>query len=400
MVERKLASIQKIIELTPIEGADKIEIATIKGWQCVVGKEEYKLGDLIVYCEIDSLLPEVPEFEFLRPGCFIDNGLMRGFRIKTRKFKGKYSQGLVLSLDVLKGKRYKHDLRENPTYEFKEGKDVSDLLNIIKYEKPIPTNLQGTIKGLFPSFLPKTDETRVQILKPLLEKYKGTTCYITEKLDGSSCTMFFNNGEFGVCSRNLELKKEDATYHETKRYFTRTDGKYQSLGEDGEPVGDILDTLHVVPIVSENVYWKMAREYDIENKLRAFGRNIALQGEVFGKGLQANPINVDFQKFLIFNIFDIDKQEYLNLIEMQVLCHTLNLDMVPILDTEFTLTDDIKSLVELSKGNSKYNKLKKREGIVIRPLANIIEPAFSEECVKGRISFKSINPEYLVDNDE
>jgi RNA ligase (TIGR02306 family) len=399
-MSRSLSSIQKIIDIKEIENADKIELATIEGWHCVVGKGEYKVNDLIVYCEVDSVLPVKPEFEFLRKGCYVDNGMVSGFRIKTRKFKGQYSQGLVLPISVLNGKKYPKDTRDNPSYEFKEGQDVTPLLEIVKFEKPIPVCLQGEVKGFFPSFIPKTDETRVQVLQKLLTKYKGTPCYITEKVDGTSCTMYLKDGEFGVCSRNLELKPDSASYHEKPKFFKRTDGKYQLLDEKNEPIGDVLDTEPTNPIIKENVYWKMARENDVENKLRKLGKNLAIQGEIFGNGLQGNPLKVPFQKYVLFSVFDIDKQQYLSGEELLDLAGEFHMASIPIINSFYPLSDNIDELVEMAKGNSFYNPQCKREGIVIRPIDGMVDMDFTEECMKGRVSFKSINQEYLVENDD
>ena len=341
---RKLASIQKILAIDPIEGADLIETVTILGWHCVVQKSKnFKVGDLIVYCEIDSVFPEKPEFEFLR-NCH--------FRIKTRRFKSQISQGLVLPLSVLS------------EGEYNEDDEVTDLLEIKKYEIPDPACCNGNAKGSFPSFMIKTDETRVQILQEMLTKYKGTICYISSKCDGTSMSTFFNNhldleDQFGVCSRKLELKKDQPEI-----------GEYS--------------------FSTKNTFWAIAEKYDLENKLRQLNRNLGIQGEVIGEGIQKNKYSIKGHELRVFNIFDIDQYKYLNFAEFIDLSTTLGLQTVPILDTNFTLIDDIDTLVELSKGNSILNPKVKREGIVIRPLKEIYDPKF------GRISFKVINPEFEI----
>lgn len=393
---RQLATIQKIKEISAIEGADKLELATVLGWQCVVEKGLYKVGDLVVYCEIDSVLPERPEFEWLRKGNFVDNKVVKGFRIKTRKFRGQFSQGLILPLSILNGKKYKEDVRENPVYNWKEGQAVDVLLDIVKFERPIPANLQGKVKGLFPTFIPKTDETRVQVLQALLTTYKDTECYITEKVDGTSCTMYYNNGVFGVCSRNLELAQDDRTYHESPA-LVKVGDKIYKANENGEAFGEPITEL---PNPTENVYWKMAREYDVENKLKTLGFNVAIQGEIFGNGIQKNPLKVPYQKYVLFNIFNIDKQEYLPMEDLLEFSRKVRFEVVPIINDNYKLSDNIQELVELSKGNSVINPERKREGIVIRPIESIVNAKWSSECQAGRISFKAINPEYLVANDE
>jgi len=167
---RKLASIQRIKSLERIDGADAIEKATVLGWQLVVKKGEFNVGDLCVYCEIDSQMPDRPEFEFLKP---------RGMRIRTIRLRGQVSQGICFPLSILP---------EGITLG--EGADCTDVLGISKYEPPIPACLNGIVKGAFPGFIPKTDETRVQVLQHILDEFEGARCYVTEKLDGTSCTFY------------------------------------------------------------------------------------------------------------------------------------------------------------------------------------------------------------------
>jgi len=235
-MERKLSTIRRISEITPIDGADKIELVTIDGWKVVVAKDVgHKVGDLVVYCEIDSFLPIREEFEFLRKSSYkkMSDG-KEGFRLKTIRLKNTLSQGLVLPISVL-------DFGEMVS----EGQDVTERLGIVKYEPPIPAELSGKVKGLFPSFLRKTDEERVQNLQSDYEDLKTQKFYVTEKLDGSSATFYYKDGQFGVCSRNLEL----------------------------------LET-------EDNTYWKVARQLDLENKLSTLKLNISLQGELIGEGIR------------------------------------------------------------------------------------------------------------------
>lgn len=334
---RKLASIQTIISLTPISGADKIETAKVLGWNVVVQKGLYKEGDKVIYCEIDSLCPDWPEFEFLRP---------RGMRIRTVRLKGQISQGICFPLSILSDPRV-----------FCVDDDVTDILGIVKYEPPIPANLGGTVKGSFPSFLCKTDETRVQVLQPVLDKYKGTPCYVMEKLDGSSATYFIKDGEFGVCSRNLELKE--------------TEG---------------------------NTFWKVARELDIENKLKSLGYNCAIQGELIGEGIQDNKYKLKGQTVHFFSVFDIDKYEYAGYEKFINTMKDLGLNIVPIISKDaYILENDIEALVKTSIGKSALNPDAWREGIVIRPLNETIDHEVSNGHLHhDRISFKAINPEFLL----
>jgi len=339
---RNLASIQVISSLNSIEGADAIEVAKVLGWNVVVKKGEFKIGDYCVYCEIDSLLPEKTEFEFLKP---------RAYRIRTIRLKGQVSQGICFPLSILP-----NEVVASTGYSDLLGMDVTEVLGIVKYEPPIPANLGGTVKGNFPSWLVKSDETRIQVLQPLLDKYKGTLCYIAEKLDGSSATFYIKDGVFGVCSRNLDL--------------TETEG---------------------------NTFWKVAREMDIENKLRSLGMNCAIQGELIGEGVQKNKYKLKGQQVHFFNFFDIDKFEYAGYEAFTDIIMKLGLIIVPLISDNYVLENDIDALVKMSIGKSVMNPDVWREGIVIRPLNETIEDRVARGLLKNnRVSFKAINPEFLL----
>ena len=323
---RKLASIQRIKALEPIPDADSIENATVLGWQLVVKKGEFQVGDLCVYCEVDCLLPDRPEFEFLKN---------RGSRIRTIRLRGQVSQGICFPLSILPaGTPIEEDL------------EVTELLDIVKFEPPIPACLAGIQKGEFPSFIPKTDETRVQTLQARLDEYEGQPFFITEKLDGSSVTYFIRDGEFGVCSRNMELEFSE-----------------------------------------ENSLWKVAIEQDIEAKLRSLGGNIAIQGELIGEGVQGNKYKLRGQHAYFFNFFDINAYHYADFEEFKTLFKTLDLKTVPILEQDFVLYKDINKLVEYSRGHSTLYKVH-REGLVLRAMDSVGR--------NNRVSFKVINPDFLL----
>ena len=332
-MERKLASIRVIKDIKPIENADAIEVATVDGWHCVVKKDEFKVGEKVIYCEVDCLMPHTDaRFEFLRP---------RGFRIRTIKLRGQISQGLVLPLSYL------------PEDDYNLGDDVTELLGIVKYEPPIPAQLRGTIKGNFPTeLLSKSDEIRVQNLQELLTKYKGIKVSMKEKLDGSSLTAIYHDNTFRVCSRNLELLETD-----------------------------------------DNAYWKTARSEGIEDKLKSVGRNIAIQGEMIGFGIQGNKYALKSTECWVFNVVDVDSRRYYSNAEVVEFCKTYGFKCVPDVG-EFDLIDDIDAIVEMAKGNSVLNPKVNREGIVIRPVTPIRDPDF------GWVSFKAINPSFLLKYEE
>jgi RNA ligase (TIGR02306 family) len=341
-MERKLASVRKITNLTPIEGADKIELATIDAWKVVVAKDvNHKVDDMVIYCEIDSFLPIKEEFEFLRKSSYkkMSDGI-EGFRLKTIKLRGQVSQGLILPMSVV----------EYTNVQFEVGMDVTNLLGVTKYEPPIPAELAGKVKGMFPSFLHKTDEERIQNLSSEYETYKeknkeDVKFYVTEKLDGSSATFYINDGVFGVCSRNLELLE--------------TEG---------------------------NSFWRVARELKLEESLVSLGKNICLQGELIGESVQGNPYKIKGQTVRFFNGFNIDTQENIPFLEFVELTQKMNLTTVPILDYDFTLSETVENMLEYADKKSELNSNLDREGIVVR-------------SYDRTISFKVISNKFLLKSE-
>ena len=337
-MKRKLATIKKITDINPIEGADKIELVTVGGWKVVVAKDVgHKVGDLVVYCEIDSFLPIREEFEFLRKSSYkkMSDGT-EGFRLKTIRLRGQISQGLILPIVVL------NPPDTNIYITPFEGLDVSEMLEIVKYEPPIPAELAGKVKGLFPSFIRKTDEERIQNLTSEYEEFKKQKFYVTEKLDGSSATFYYKDGVFGVCSRNLELLE--------------TEG---------------------------NTFWKVARELNLENKMKDFGVNISVQGELIGEGIQGNPYKIKGHTVRFFNLFDIDLQEYHSFNMTKKSLEVMGLEMVPVVDEFFTLPDTVDEILKYAEDKSKLNPDFDREGIVIRTLDR-------------KVSFKVISNQFLL----
>src|SRR6202012_3298182 len=309
-MERKLASIQEVVSVDDIPGADLIQVATVKGWKLVVKRDEFKRGDKAIYCEIDSFLPIKEEFEFLRKSSFKRMGDIEGFRLRTVKLRGQVSQGLLLPIATLKDKIYADQYKA-----LQVGDDVSESLGIFKYEPPIPAELSGVMKGSFPNFIPKTDEERVQNLTEVYANFRKSKFYVTEKLDGSSATYYINNGVFGVCSRNIELLEGEG-----------------------------------------NTFWKLARQLQLEEKMKESEKNICLQGELIGENVQGNPYKLKGQYVKFFNAFDIDEQRYLSLDEYVTLVDSLGLTSVPIISTEYYLPETIDELLTYAEGKSLLNQ--------------------------------------------
>ena len=167
---RKLATIRRIDELNPIEGADAIECAVVGGWKVVAQKGLYNVGDLAVYFEIDSWIPTL-----LAP--FLSKGKeprvfegVQGERLKTIKLRGQLSQGLLLPLAEI-------DKFFTTKPHWSEDEDLTEILNIKKWEKPINAQLAGVCRGNFPSLIPKTDQERVQNLKKEIAVNKDCLLY-------------------------------------------------------------------------------------------------------------------------------------------------------------------------------------------------------------------------------
>lgn len=338
-MNRKLASIQKIKDIQPIPGADKIEVASVLGWKVVCRKDEFKIGDYAIYCEIDSVLPFQPWTEFLRD----KNKLDKPIRLKTVRLRGQLSQGILFPTSILP-----------PSFEILEGQEVAEVLNIVKFEPEIPAQLAGIVEGVFPSHVPKTDELRVQAFPEVITEFKGKEIYISQKMDGTSGTYIFRDGEFKTCSRNLSLK---------------------------EVVG--------------NAYWDMEKKYDIRNKLQAIynrtSHNYAIQGEVVGPGIQKNRIGLKEIDLMVFNVYDINEGRYLGYVEFIAFCEENKLKTVPILETGVFTYSTVDDLLEKARGVYPLSN-KHQEGIVIRP---IIE--FRSTVLDGRASFKVINNDFLMD---
>ncbi len=338
---RKLVTIRKVTQVLPIENADNIELAKVDGWQCVVKKKEFKPGDLGVYFEIDSFLPIEERYEFLRKTSYkkLSDG-REGFRLKTTRFRGKLSQGLLLPLN---------SFPELTNIEV--GTDITAILKVVKYEPPIPVTLSGEIKGLFPSFIKKTDEERIQNLPEYFEQYKNEAFECTEKVDGTSCTIYFNNGDSGVCSRNLDLKEDDT-----------------------------------------NIFWKIVHTSKILEFLRDLNQNIALQAELIGPNINKNPLKLPHLDLYLFNIWDIETQEYFNPQKREAFFKTIShlLKHVPINHKSikiFAEVTTIESMLDYAKGTSVLNEKAIREGLVFK----------SVNLIGGEIiSFKVINNDYLL----
>jgi RNA ligase (TIGR02306 family) len=343
-IVRKLATIERIAEIHPIPDADAIERAVIRAWNIVVKKGDHKVGDLVVYCEIDSIMPERPEFEFLRP---------RGFRIKTIKLRGQVSQGIVFPIDII----------PSDITIVGPGQDVTDLLGVTKYEPQIPACLAGLAKGNFPSHSIKTDEERIQNLVDLYEEYRTKYTWIaTEKLDGSSTTYSIVNDQFSVSSRNLELVETDT-----------------------------------------NTLWKVARSLNIESKMRKYMSDhnmdaLTIQGEILGEGIQKNKYHLRGQTIRFFRVFDPTAYSFLPYAKAIEAIAEMGLDFVPIVERDMTLPFTIDELLVYADGRSALYDTA-REGVVF-VADSAIFPTADLSRYQGRLSFKVISNKFILKHEE
>lgn len=362
---RQLATIQTISKIDPIPGADSIELAHVKGWQCVVKKGEFKVDDYCVFFEIDSLLPvDNPVFDFLASGnsvrtMNVDGVEYKGYRLRTIRLKGQLSQGLALPVTA---------------FEWPEGvaavkyeTDVSDVLGIVKWEAPLTACLSGVARSTFPSFIPKTDEERIQNCAKILEDFEGDDFYVTEKLDGSSMTVFKTATETPNTSEDPNMNNA-AVFHEL-HVCSRNMDLVESEG---------------------NTFWKVAKELDLENKIPA---GIAVQGELVGEGIQGNPLKLTGQHFYAFGVYIIGAGHYMDYKEMKNFLAEKGIEMVPVIAEDLSLTFDLEEVLKMADGPSRLNPTAKREGFVFRPVK---ESKYQVPRGMGRLSFKAISNDYLL----
>lgn len=364
---RKLATIRKIAEIKPIEGADAIEHCRVDGWWVVGKKGEFEVGDLVIYFEIDSWVPtELAPFlsKGKEPREF--NGV-KGERLKTVKLRGALSQGLLLPVKTGIGG---YPFVEGPAGEHTvvhEGDDVSELLGIQKYEPPLPAQLRGKIAGVFPAWLRKTDQERIQNCFRTVEPLLSGLWVIEEKLDGSSMTVGYRKGdfildkdgqpvddEFAVCSRNLSLKLDD----------------------------------------TDNSFVRVAYETGVLDALKAYGRNLGISGELCGEGIQGNKYNIKGQRWFIFDILDVDRSEYVTYEERQLIINDLvalgaQLDQTPLIAAGVTLEGmTVDGLLQAAESKSALNIQAEREGLVYKSVE------------RPDVSFKAISNKWLLRGGE
>lgn len=346
----KLASIQRIVDVQPIPGADNIEVVTVLGWQIVTKKGEYKIGDLCTYIQIDTVVPAEKQFEFLES---------RKYRVKTIKLKGQISQGLIIP--AVEGK--------------KEYDDVTSIIGVTKYSKvdnnpkekrpkapkkwyrkwiylfkynvlyKLFPNLEQKTSDPFPTdIVSKTDEERIQNIPGVLHKYKGKKFVVSYKLDGSSITIINNKTGYRICSRNRELFTND---NEWVRTFQETQ------------------------------FYK-----HMENLVDLYGQHVIVQGEMIGKP-NGNHHKLDKNEIRLFNIIVNGKR--LSPEQFVAVCNHYSIPHCPVFAT-LTLNHTMEEVLKMSEIKDCINPKVEAEGLVWR-------------SVDGSLSFKAINNKYLLKHE-
>ena len=343
--KRRLATIERIAGISPIPNADSIASSRIRGWGVVTRVDEFQVGDICLYIEVDSFLPASdPRFEFLaKRGVRKDANDNEGYVLKTAQLRGAYSQGLAMPITLFP------ELADLPV-----GSDVTEQLNIVIWEPKIPEELIGSVKGFRPNWIPVTDEERLQNLPEILE-HSDHTWIATEKIDGTSTTIYVDghqDNEWGVCTRNY----------------------------------DLLDNPDVT-------LWKLARGLKVHTLLEETypGERAAIQGETFGEGIQANPLRIKGRRFAAFTLLvgyrEIPRSEWPEwLLKIAVPTH----DLVFPSSLEEALSD-VESL------KSKITPDAAAEGIVWR--ASDVAKLSNPDERYLRASFKVISNKYLLKHD-
>ena len=357
---RKLASVQVIWNVEPIEGADRIELVHVLGWQCVANKGQFKKGDVGVYFEIDSFLPIREEFEFLRASSYKKTDIMgEGFRLRTQKFRGQLSQGLVLPLSVF------HEIPADTPV----GTSVAELLGVRKWEIEERATTGGTVAGVLPACVPHTDETRVQNEPDLLQEFAGLEYYITTKMDGSSHSIAIDEDGMHVTGHNFEYKDDGSSAF------------YEFVKKTG-----ILERVKTLHDIVRDRHWFCNDGDELES--------LVVQGEFCAPGIQSNRLKLTKPEWYVFTI--IMNGSRLGMKDMVMLCDAASLTYVPIEEVDTDLPSRYPTVEAiLERADGQYPNGGPKEGLVIRPTVPVMS-----KTIGTWLSMKAINNKYLLKNKE
>lgn len=380
MSDRKLARVVIIDSLHPIEGADRIELAMVGGWQVVCQKGLYTPGCKAVYFEVDSLLPVSAEaFAFLTGS---KNVIVNGeqyARIKTIKLRKQLSQGILMPMKEMGAK-------ESAPVDT----DLTEKLGVLKYESAGEKSMNGTVgsKGgsvslPFPSFIPKTDQTRLQNIPVMFNAARdvGELFEKSFKLDGSSLTAYIKEGVLGVASRNVGFRMQD----EKIGFIDAVKKFFDQWWNQGRPVHR-CEWKRVVK-KDDNAFTQMVESAGVADALQEFhshtGRNIAIQGEMVGPSIQKNFEGMIQNDFFIYDVYDIDQKRYMLPQERQAFVAEYGLKHVPLASSHaVTLPVDVATAIADADGPSGLQG-RYREGFVYKSMTR-------------DFSFKVISNAYLL----
>lgn len=403
---RQLATIREINKILPIENADKIEVAIMKGlgWNVVTKKNDVHPGDKVVYFEIDSALPIEDRYEFLRQSSYKcwklgEKVLKECFRLRTIKLRGVVSQGLILPISLFP------ELTNNNI-----GDDVTDILKVQHYDelkemyshtKASGSTSTGNAKGNFPAFITKSDQTRIQNLMSYFVVHKDTYFTAEAKYDGSSCTVYmvdknYDKDQFGVCSRNYNLKRPCNTKIEyIKECLTLPCYPYNFFKRWVKRISKIWNVLFgEYKSTSTSDFWNIIIKCNLEEPLRKYfdetNHSIALQGEYVGPGVNGNRDKYTEHHYFIYDIYDVDKHTYVDANERHGIIDKLKsyntnsiIEEVDTIANEIQIFKDCNSLEKLlNYVDRKTLRGNKIEGIVFKSINK--SPYFSFKCINNK----------------
>lgn len=390
---RKLATIQRITGLRPIEGADLIEVADVLGWSVVVKKGEFSVGDLCVYFEIDSFLNAADSRYASFEDRFINWKDKRGMRLKTIRLRKQISQGLILSIDTFS--ELSPSVRGSAVTE---GEDVTEVLGIEKWEPKEETQSnaggqeQRSKSKPFPSFLRKSDQERVQNCLTELKRRGEESFEVSIKLDGSSMTVYHVNCTSPMFNDILE--EQEARMLRGMGFFKKALFKAKNfLGFYKKPtvVEGVCSRNIELDVNDDNHFSKFVRDTNMLEAMDNLSSNIAVQGELIAPSIQNNYEKVNDFQFYVYDVYDIDRQEYASPNVARYYADLLGFNYVPVLKYTAKLSDfgDIDNPRELADAILAFaegpgmNKEVKREGVVFK-------------SNNTQFSFKAISNSYLL----
>lgn len=355
---RSLVTIETITAVHKHPDANTLWVVRVQGWDVVINAQamfgsenpDDILGQTVVYFQIDSVLPE--KFNVIPNWKYLSQSHM-GKKIKSTKLRGVVSQGMILSVADIAA--IFPDINWG---EMAPGANVTELINVTQYydksDPDAPQSMRQAPAGCaaFPEFLEKTGQTRLQEKIGILQNLDSSRLFTaTVKYDGQSVQWFNNKGRVGVCSRNFEVN------------------------------------IDVDSSATQN-FKEMNDHYDILNKLRAFGRNMAIQAEMYGPKINGNRHKLEHVDLAVYAIYDIDNRVYLPFSEVVEVSKVFNLSLVTtVFENKPLISTEIDHWIELAN-QQRYSDNLRAEGIVV----------CSSDGKQPRVSFKVISPEYLIEH--